>query len=102
MTYRSVFVPNKVVHDIRMAIANLASEKAQSIFANAISGHENEDSRWQELLALRDIALIFEGADKEDKSICISAFDSQYDSGCCAHMEAEFIFHNTESQEDES
>lgn len=96
--YHSVFIPKDCVFDIRQAIREVISKKAEIIFANEKPGHENESSLWPSFLALRDLYLCLEGAEKADEGISVTAFPSSEGYHEPMHLQAGFYFpdHNTE------
>ena len=100
MRYFSTYIPREYVADVKQALLPALQDLQQSIFRNNLPGHENEDSRWGRYVAFRDLYLCLEGADKEEKEISVTPFETDRDDTIIMHREAEFNFEPKDDSKD--
>lgn len=101
INYHSVFIPTDCIFDIKQAIREVISKKAEMIFANEKPGHENENSAWPSFIALRDIYLCLEGAEKAEQNLSLIPFDSEEGYHEPMHLQAGFYFPDHQIEEEE-
>lgn len=94
MKYFSCYIPREYVGDVKRALLPAIEELQASIFSNCLPGHESEDSRWGRLIAFRDLFICLEGADKAEKEVSVTPFESSTDDKMVMHEEARFYFRN--------
>lgn len=92
MRYFSCYIPREYVGDVKRALLPAIEELQASIFSNNLPGHESDDSRWGRLVAFRDLFICLEGADKEEKEISVTPFESGRNDAMVMHNEARFYF----------
>lgn len=92
MRYFSCYIPREYVGDVKRALLPAIEELQASIFSNCLPGHESEDSRWGRLIAFRDLFICLEGADKAEKEVSVTPFESGTEHYLTIHNEAKFYF----------
>lgn len=100
MKYFSCYIPREYVGDVKRALLPAIEELQASIFANNLPGHESDDSRWGRLVAFRDLFICLEGADKAEKEVSVTPFESENKDAMVMHSEARFYFTNHDDEED--
>lgn len=96
MKYFSCYIPREYVGDVKRALLPTIEELQASIFSNCLPGHESEDSRWGRLIAFRDLFICLEGADKAEKEVSVTPFESSTDDKMVMHEEARFQFRDND------
>lgn len=99
MKYFSCYIPREYVGDVKRALLPAIEELQASIFSNCLPGHESEDSRWGRLIAFRDLFICLEGADKAEKEVSVTPFESTVEHGLVMHEEARFYFRSDDDDE---
>lgn len=99
MKYFSCYIPREYVGDVKRALLPAIEELQASIFSNCLPGHESEDSRWGRLVAFRDLFICLEGADKAEKEVSVTPFESSTDDKMVMHEEARFQFRDNDNDE---
>lgn len=101
MNYFSAYIPKEHVGDVKRALLPAIHELQASIFANNVPGHENEDSRWERYITLRDLYLCLEGAEKREREISVTPFESTTENSIIMHREASFDFPTADNEKED-
>lgn len=100
MKYWSCYIPTDCVFEIKVAVLERVQELGKLIFESSKPGHENESQFWEKYVALRDVYLCLEGADKNEEFVSLTTFKPKDDSNIIMHREAKFDFPLKDDEED--
>lgn len=100
MKYWSSYLPAEYISDVKRAILLRVQELGKLIFETSRPGHENESQYWDKYLALRDVYLCLEGAEKNEETVSLTTFNPSDDRNLIMHPEAKFEFPHNEDEED--
>lgn len=99
MKYSSSYLPTEYISDVKRAILLRVQELGKLIFENSKPGHENESEYWGKYVALRDVYLCLEGAEKNKQTVSLTSFNPSDDRQLIMHPEAKFEFSDNDEEE---
>lgn len=100
MKYWSSYLPAECISDVKRAILERVRELGKLIFETSKPGHENESEYWGKYLALRDVYLCLEGAEKNEETVSLTTFNPSDDKKLIMHPEAKFEFRDNDDEEE--
>ena len=100
MKYWNAYLPAEYVGELKRIILQRVQEIGKLIFDTAKPGHENESEYWSKYLALRDVYLCLEGAEKNEQQVSLTTFNPSDDRELIMHREAKFDFPRKDEEED--
>lgn len=92
MKYWSTYLPFEYIGDVKRAILEKVQELGKQIIETSKPGHENESTNWSKYVALRDVYLCLEGAEKNEETVSLTTFKPSDDRILIMHSEAKFEF----------
>lgn len=99
MKYWNSYLPVEYIGDVKRAILERVQELGKLIFETSKPGHENESQFWSKYVALRDVYLCLEGAEKNEQQVSLTTFNPSDGRELIMHPEAKFEFRNYDEEE---
>lgn len=99
MKYWSSYLPAEYIGDVKRAILEKVQELGKLIFETSKPGHENESTYWGKYVALRDVYLCLEGAEKNEETVSLTTFNPSDNRILIMHREAKFDFPRKDEEE---